>query len=175
MKTEKKPILIGYDRQAEFENNKRRMEKQSARESLEKYVTNVCKLKIPDYSFFQNDIKTNFKTLFDLHWRNRLPEGIERDKMYFLASIDINKVHSLIEHFESIEILETGFGIYAQNHKQATAFNLLSKVCESVENCKSNEIQVFIGSILQAFNGYLYFDHYDQKLKPNPMTIQQIK
>ena len=83
MKTEKKPILIGYDRQAEFENNKRRMEKQSARESLEKYVTNVCKLKIPDYSFFQNDIKTNFKTLFDLHWRNRLPEELNAIKCTF--------------------------------------------------------------------------------------------
>ena len=95
--------------------------------------------------------------------------------MLFLASIDINKLHSLIDDFNRIKISEQeDFGVYATTEKQIQLFKALSKVCNSVDDCKALNIQVFSGSVLSAFSGALKYDHRQNKLLPNSYYILEL-
>jgi hypothetical protein len=167
-------MLIGYDYELEALVSKQKTDKATAEKNLLNYVENVCKL-TPLDTFTQGDILSNFKTLFLSKWSDRLPEGLTYDKMLFLASIDLNKLHSLVDDYNRIKVEpREDFGIYATNEKQAELFNSLSKVCASIESCKEQEVTIFMGAILSAFGGALRYDHKRNRLQPNSYYILEL-
>ena len=169
-----KKMLIGYDYELEALVTKQKTDKATAEKNLLNYVENVCKL-TPSDTFTQGDILSNFKELFLAKWSDRLPEGLTYDKMLFLASIDLNKLHSLVDDYNRIKVEpREDFGIYATNDKQAELFNSLSKVCTSIEKCKEQEVTIFMGAILSAFGGALRYDHKRNKLQPNSYYILEL-
>jgi dsDNA-binding SOS-regulon protein len=170
-----KKMLIGYDYYMEAYVNKQKTDKETARTNLVAYVENVCKLE-PTTEFTQGDILSNFKTLFLSKWSDKLPDGITYDKMLFLASVDLNRLQSLVDDYNRIKVEQReDFGIYATNEKQAELFSILTKVCQSVEQSKAQGIQVFLGNILQAYSGALRYDHKQNKLLPNSSYILEVK
>jgi len=164
-------ILIGYDYELEALVSKQKTDKETAGKHLLNYVQNVCKLTPPD-TFMQGDILSNFKTLFLSKWSDRLPEGIEYSKMLFLASIDINKLHGLVDDYNRIEVDgKEDFGIYTSTKEQAELFTALSKVCASVDGCQEQGVHVVMGVVLSAFGGALRYDHRQNRLQPNSYYI----
>ena len=169
----KDKILIGYNYELEAQEQRQSALKETAKKNLLQYVTNVCKLQ-PTEEFTTGDILSNFKALFLAKWTDRLPEGIEYEKMLFLASVDYNKLVMLVDEFNRIEVTgQSDFGIYATTPEQVAKFKALAKVCEAVHS--SQEIaHVFLGNILSAYSGRLVMNHRTNKLMPNPYFILDI-
>lgn len=166
-------ILIGYNYDLEAHEQRQSTAKEVAKNNLVKYVTNVCKLQ-PTEDFTKGDVLSNFKALFLDKWSNSLPDGLEYDKMLFLASIDYNKLIMLVDEFNKIEVTgQTDFGIYATTPEQIEKFKLLSKVCDAVHSSQTI-CHVFLGNVLGAYSGKLVMNHRTNKLMPNPYFILDI-
>jgi hypothetical protein len=166
-------ILIGYNYELEAHEQRQSTAKEVAKNNLVKYVTNVCKLQ-PTDDFTTGDILSNFKALFLDKWSNSLPDGLEYDKMLFLASIDYNKLLMLVDEFNKIEVTgQTDFGIYATTPEQVEKFKALSKVCDAVHSSQTI-CHVFLGNVLGAYSGKLVMNHRTNKLMPNPYFILDI-
>jgi len=165
-------ILIGYNYELEAHEQRQIALKDLAKKSLLQYVTNVCKL-MPTDDFTEGDILSHFKTLFLAKWKDKLPEGIEYDRMLYLASVDYNKLVMLVDEFNRVEVSgQMDFGIYATTPQQMEQFKALAKVCEAVHSSQNHlPCKIFFGNLVQAFNGALRYDHRDNKLKPHAPFI----
>jgi hypothetical protein len=166
----KDKILIGYNYELEAQEQRQNALKETAKRNLLQYVTNVCKLELTE-DFTEGNVLSNFKALFMSKWVDKLPEGIEYEKMLFLASVDYNKLVMLVDDFNRVEVTgQCDFGIYATTPEQIEKFKTLSRVCEAVHS--SQEIaHVFLGNVLNAYSGRLVMNHRTNKLIPNPLYI----
>jgi hypothetical protein len=137
---------------------------------VEQFVT------VTDKNEFKGNFFLRFKELFAATYKGKFPEIVTLDKQLELASVNVNKLHFLSEKLNSYtniqvdlntnEFKEIDFGLYTTTPDQNKLLEFLNSLCNTIATAETFT-NVNKGHIQAAFSHCIFFDHKEQRFRPN--------
>lgn len=170
-----KPIVIGY-RNEDEKNYKTRLEAKTS--ALEEFYSYVGKfISTEDRTTFTTNLYETFIQRFSDRYSKDFPH-LSLNKIFGLMDINTDKINSLIQRINSIDIDITAaspdFNIYTENEEQNKLFGYLQTIINSIEILQKSGKHIYAAPLVQAFNGALNFDFKENKLKPSIHFVKGI-
>lgn len=133
-------------------------------------------IQIKNKNEFKGNFYNTFKQQFLDTYKGKFPEIVTLDKQMELASVNTNKLKFLSEklaEYSDIEIdlntnkfKEIDFGLYTSNENENKLLIFLTSLVDTIHQAEQYT-NVNKGHIQQAFSNCIFFDHSEQRFKPN--------
>jgi hypothetical protein len=171
-----KPLLISFD-QTRFDQD---MKAYQDKESLKKAILNEIKiLDLPLtkdlHDEFWDNPKEVFLKLIEMNYRERNQLGLSGKKLIEVLDLHFPGFNGYMEKYIPLKDLQLplkeDYSLFTEDDIQAERLTLLNNFIAAVETLK-DVTQVKPGTIIQALNNSLVYDHATNKLKPNPSFIK---
>ena len=133
-------------------------------------------IQVKNKNEFKGNFYNTFKQQFSATYKGKFPEIVTLEKQMELASVNTNKLKFLsdkLAEFSDIEIdlntneiKEIDFGLYTSNENENKLLIFLTSLVDTIHQAEQYT-NVHKGHIQQAFSNCIFFDHSEQKFKPN--------
>jgi hypothetical protein len=137
---------------------------------VEQFVT------VTDKNEFKGNFFFKFKELFSGTYKGKFPDIVTLDKQLELAAVNVNKLQFLSEKLNSYtniqvdlntnEFQEIDFGLYTTTPDQNKLLEFLNSLCNTISTAETFT-NVNKGHVQAAFSNCIFFDHTQQRFKPN--------
>jgi len=137
---------------------------------IEQFVTVI------DKNEFKGNFFLRFKELFSGTYKGKFPDIVTLDKQLELAAVNVNKLQFLSEKLNSYtniqvdlntnEFQEIDFGLYTTTPDQNKLLEFLNSLCNTIATAETFT-NVNKGHIQAAFSHCIFFDHKEQRFRPN--------
>jgi hypothetical protein len=137
---------------------------------VEQFVT------VTDKNEFKENFFLGFKELFASTYKGKFPEIVPLDKQMELAAVNVNKLQFLSEKLNSYTNIqvdlntnvfeEIDFGLYTTTPDQNKLLEFLNSLCNTIAAAE-DFTNVNKGHIQAAFSNCIFFDHTQQRFRPN--------
>jgi len=133
-------------------------------------------IQVKNKNEFKGNFYNTFKQQFAETYTGKFPEIVTLDKQMELASVKTDKLKFLSEKLAEYsdieidlntnEIKEIDFGLYTSNENENKLLIFLTSLVDTIHQAEQYT-NVHKGHIQQAFSNCIFFDHSEQKFKPN--------
>ena len=133
-------------------------------------------IQITNKNEFKGNFYNTFKQQFSATYKGKFPEIVSLDKQMELASVNTNKLKFLSEklaEYSDIQIdlntnkiEEIDFGLYTSNENENKLLIFLKSLVDKIHEAEQFT-NVNKGHIQNAFSNCIFFDHSEQRFKPN--------
>jgi hypothetical protein len=133
-------------------------------------------IQIPNKNEFKGNFFLRFKELFAATYKGKFPDIVTLDKQMELAAVNVNKLQFLSEKLNSYtniqidlntnKFQEIDFGLYTTNENENKLLNFLTSLVDTIHQAEQYT-NVNKGHIQAAFSNCIFFDHKQQRFKPN--------
>jgi len=137
---------------------------------VEQFVT------VTDKNEFKENFFLGFKELFASTYKGKFPDIVTLDKQLELAAVNVNKLQFLSEKLNSYTNIqvdlntnvfeEIDFGLYTTTPDQNKLLEFLNSLCNTIAAAE-DFTNVNKGHIQAAFSNCIFFDHKEQRFRPN--------
>jgi len=133
-------------------------------------------IQVKNKNEFKGNFYNKFKEEFAATYKGKFPEIVNLEKQLELASVNVNKLKFLSEklseysdiqiNLNTNEIEKVDFGLYTTNENENRLLVFLKSLVDTIHQAEqyTNVNKVHIQS---AFSNSIFFDHLEQKFKPN--------
>jgi hypothetical protein len=173
-----KPMLIAIDKHKQRDYDSR---KTAFITLLSDFFGEVDQfIQVKNKNEFKCNFYNKFKEQFAATYKGKFPEIITLEKQLELASVNVNKLKFLSEKLSEYsdiqidlntnEIEKVDFGLYTSNENENKLFKFLTSLVDTIHDAEqyTNVNKVHIQS---AFSNSIFYDHLEQRFKPNYFFI----